>query len=55
MADRVGCIKSYDEREALLTNFQEIEEPENVALGDGCVVKSLRFGRIQMNMLFPGT
>ena len=39
----------------VLTNFQEFEEPENVALGDGHVVKALGSGRVHMNMLFPGT
>ena len=37
----------------VLTNFQEFEEPENVALGDGRVVEALGSGRIQMKMLFP--
>ena len=36
----------------VLTNFQEFEEPENVALGDSRVSRS---GRVQMNVLFPGT
>ena len=39
----------------VLSNLQEFEEPENVALGDGRVVKALGYGRVQMNMLFPGT
>jgi len=39
----------------VLTNFQEFEEPENVALGDGRVVKAMGSGRLQMNMLFLGT
>ena len=37
----------------VLTNFQELEEPKNVAPGDGRVVKALGSGRVQMNMLFP--
>ena len=39
----------------VLINFQEFEDPENVALGDGRVVKALGSGRVEMNMLFPGT
>ena len=39
----------------VLTNFQEFDEPENVALGDGRVVKAMGSGCMQMNMLFPGT
>ena len=38
----------------VLTNFQEFEEPENVAQRDGRVVKALGSGRVHMNMLFPG-
>ena len=37
----------------VLTNFQELEEPKNVATGDGRVVKALASGRVQMNILFP--
>ena len=37
----------------VLTNFQKLEEPKNVAPGDGRVVKALGSGRVQMNMLFP--
>ena len=39
----------------LLMNFQEFEEPENIALGDCHVGKALGSERIQMNMLFSGT
>ena len=52
MADRLRCIKPYDEREARFDEFPGI--PENVALGDGRVVKALGSGRVHMNMLFPG-
>jgi len=45
IADRLGCIKSYDEREARF----------DVALGDGRVVKALGSGRVQKNMLCLGT
>ena len=57
IAHRLRCIKSYDKRESrlVLTNFQEFEEPQNGVLGEGHVVKALRSGRAQMNMLFPGT
>ena len=39
----------------VLVNFQEFAEPENVALGDGRVVKALGSGRVRMNMLFQAT
>ena len=39
----------------VLTNFQDFEEPENVALGDSRIVKALGSGRVQINMLFRGT
>ena len=50
-----GASSHMTKEKRVLTNFQEFEEPENVALGDGRVVKALGSGRIQMNMLFPGT
>ena len=36
-------------------NYQEFSEPENVALGDGRVVKALGSGSVRMNMLFQAT
>ena len=50
-----GVSSHMTKERHVLTNFQEYEEPENVALGDGCVVKALGYGLVQMNMLFPGT
>ena len=50
-----GASSHMTTQKHFLTNFQEFEEPENVALGDGRVVKALRSGRVQLNMLFPGT
>ena len=50
-----GASSHMTKEKHFLTNFQEFEEPENVALGDGRVVKALGSGRVQMNMLFPGT
>ena len=50
-----GASSHMTKEKHVLTNFQEFEEPENVALGDGRVVKALGYGRVQMNMLFPGT
>ncbi|XP_068691139.1 uncharacterized protein [Montipora foliosa] len=50
-----GASSHMTKEKHVLTNFQEFEEPENVALGDGRVVKALGSGRVQMNMLFPGT
>ena len=49
-----GASSHMTKGKHFLTNFQEFEEPENVALGDGRVVKALGSGRVQMNMLFPG-
>ena len=48
-----GTSSHMTKEKHVLTNFQEFEEPENVALGDGRVVKALGSGRVQMNMLFP--
>lgn len=39
----------------VLGNFQEFSVPENVALGDGRVVKELESGGVRMNMLFQAT
>ena len=39
LADK-GCY-SHPSRKHILMNFQEFDEPENVALGDSCVVKAL--------------
>ena len=50
-----GASSHMTKEKRVLTNFQEFEEPENVALGDGRVVKALGSGRVQINMLFPGT
>ena len=50
-----GASSHMTKEKHVLMNFQEFEEPENVALGDGRVVKALGYGRVQMNMLFPGT
>lgn len=37
------------------SKFQEFNEPENVALGNGSVVKAMESRSVQMNVLFPGT
>ena len=50
-----GASSHMTKEKHVLINFQEFEDPENVALGDGRVVKALGSGRVQMNMLFPGT
>ena len=50
-----GASSHMTKERPVLTNFQEFEEPANVALGDGSVLKALGYGRVQMNMLFPGT
>ena len=46
-----GASSHMTKEKHVLTNFQEFEEPENVALGDGRVVKALGSGRVHMNML----
>ena len=47
----LGASSHMTKEKHVLTNFQEFEEPENVALGEGRVVKALGSGRVQMNML----
>ena len=49
----LGVSSHMTKEKHALTNFQEFKEPENVALGDGRVVKALGSGRVQMNMLLP--
>ena len=44
-----GASSHMTKEKHVLMNFQEFEEPENVALGDGCVVKTLGSGRVHMN------
>lgn len=39
----------------VLVNFQEFDKPENVALGDGPVVKALGSGSVRVDMLFRAT
>ena len=50
-----GALSHMAKEKHVLTNFQEFEELENVALADGRVVEALGPGHVQMNMLFPGT
>ena len=50
-----GASSHMTKEKHVLTSFQEFEEPENVALGDGRVVKALGSGHVQINMLFPAT
>ena len=50
-----GASSHITKEKHVLTNFQEFDEPENVALGDGRVVKAMGSGCVQMNKLFPGT
>ena len=50
-----GASSHMTKEKHVLTNFQDFDEPENVALGDGRVVKAMGSGCVQMNMLFPGT
>ena len=48
-----GASSHVTKENHVLTNFQEFEEPENVVLGDGHIVKASGSGRVQMNMQFP--
>ncbi|XP_022794843.1 uncharacterized protein LOC111333514 [Stylophora pistillata] len=50
-----GASSHMTTEKHVLVNFQEFAEPENVALGDGCVVKALGSGNVRMNMLFQAT
>ena len=47
-----GATSHMTTEKRVLVNFQEFAEPENVALGDGRVVKALGSGSVRMNMLF---
>ena len=48
-----GASSHMTKEKHVLTNFQEFEEPENVALGDGRVEEALGSGRVRMKVLFP--
>ena len=50
-----GALSHMMKEKHVLTNYQEFAEPENVALGDGRVVKALGSGSVRMNMLFQAT
>ena len=50
-----GASSHMTTEKHVLVNFQDFAEPENVALGDGRVVKALGSGRVRMNMLFQAT
>ena len=55
VADRLGCFKSYDKEKGRVEEFQQFDESENVALGDGRAVKALGSGNVHMNMLSLGS
>ena len=50
-----GASSHMTTEKHVLVNFQDFAEPENVALGDGRVVKALGSGSVRMNMLFQAT
>ena len=51
-----SCASSHMTKEKhVMVNFQEFDKPENVALGDGHVLKALGSGSVRMNMLFEAT
>ena len=50
-----GASSHMTKKRDVLENFQQLDEPENVALGDGRVVKALGSGNVHMNMLYLGS
>ena len=50
-----GASSHMTKEKHVMVNFQEFDKPENVALGDGRVVKALGSGSVRMNMLFETT
>lgn len=50
-----GASSHMTKEKDVLVNYQQFDEPENVALGDGRVVKALGSGNVHMNMLFLGS
>lgn len=54
MDDRLGC-SHMTKGKHVLTNFQGFDEPKNVALEDGRVLKAMGSLCVQMNILFSGT
>ena len=50
-----GASSHMTKEKHVMVNFQEFDKPENVALGDGRVVKALGSGSVRMNMLFEAT
>ena len=50
-----GASSHTTKEKHILMNFQEFDEPEHFAVGDGCVVKVLGSGSLQMNVPFRAT
>ena len=50
-----GASSHMTKKRDMLKNFQQFDEPEHVALGDGRVVKALGSGNVHMNMLSLGS
>ena len=50
-----GASSQMTKEKHVLMNYQEFAEPENIALGDGHVVKALGSGSVRMDMLFQAT
>ena len=50
-----GASSHMTKKRHMLKNFQQFDEPEHVALGDGRVVKALGSGNVHMNMLSLGS
>ena len=50
-----GASSHRTKEKHVMVNFQEFDKPENVALGDGRVVKALGSGSVRMDMLFEAT
>ncbi len=55
MGGRLGTSSHTTKEKHVVMSFQEFHEPENVAMGEGRVVKAFRSGSVRMNMLFQAT
>ncbi len=49
-----GASSHMTKEKGVFKNYQQFDEPESVALGDGRVVQALGSGNVHVNMLLPG-
>ena len=47
-----GATSHMTQMRELLTDYQELERPETVKLGDGNVVEAVGVGNVHLNMIF---